>query len=700
MITMTIDDQEITVEEGTSVLNAALDHNIYIPHICHHPDLPEISTCKLCFVEIEGEERPVCSCKQAVKDGMVVRTNSEEVTRLRNLAMELILAAHPEDCSTCPKYGQCELQNLIQYMNVSATRMHRRVKGFKEIHNPLYIHDMNRCILCGRCVRACHDLRDAGILDYKKKGVETYVGTLHEKLLKDEDCRFCGACAEVCPTGTIRDVKNYTAGDKWESLIPCHATCPAHTDVPRYVRYVSEGKYDEAAAVVREKAPFPHVLGHVCNHVCEDECRRQALTDPISIRNIKRYAAEHDTGKYWRHQGKQLPDTHKKVCVIGAGPAGLTAAYYLRKQGHDVTIKEAREKAGGMMQYGIPSYRLPRKDVDEEINYILESGIKLETNCRVDDVQSLKNDFDAILIAVGNQKGRLLPLEGNDADGVLTNLTFLAQSASGEETGLGEHVVVLGGGNVAFDCARSAVRLGAKDVHVAALEARDAMTADEEEILQAQEEGIHVHPARSFERIFTEDSHVSGVGMSEIASFTFDENRRAIIEKVPDSYEVIPCDTVIFAVGQSCDLEGNEEIIRGKANSIVINDQSMTSVDGIFACGDVVYGTKSVILAIAKAREAASSIDQYLGGDGDISEVLAPVEELNGKIGKRPGFGYEERIAPTILEANKRKDQFDLVNLGIDDDKIQKEASRCLQCDLRCHITHSKIYSEYRKGEA
>ena len=126
----------------------------------------------------------------------------------------------------------------------------------------------------------------------------------------------------------------------------------------------------------------------------------------------------------------------------------------------------------------------------------------------------------------------------------------------------------------------------------------------------------------------------------------------------------------------------------------------MTSVDGIFACGDVVYGTKSVILAIAKAREAASSIDQYLGGDGDISEVLAPVEELNGKIGKRPGFGYEERIAPTILEANKRKDQFDLVNLGIDDDKIQKEASRCLQCDLRCHITHSKIYSEYRKGEA
>ncbi len=702
MITITINDQKIEVEEGTSLLKAALDHNIYIPHICHHPDLPEISTCKLCLVDIEGEEKPLCSCKVKVKDGMVVHTESEEVTRLRNLAMELILAAHPEDCSTCPKYGQCELQNLIQYMNVSATRMHRRVKGFKEIkNNPLYIHDMNRCILCGRCVRACHDMRHVGILDYKKKGVESYVGTLHEKLLKDEDCRFCGACAEVCPTGTIRDIASYSASDKWDQLIPCHSACPAHTDVPRYVRYVSEGKYDEAAAVVREKAPFPHVLGYVCNHVCEGECRRQAVSDPISIRNIKRYAAEHDTGRYWHHKGKQLPDTNKKVAIVGAGVAGLTAAYYLRKQGHDVTVFEQQEKAGGMMQYGIPSYRLPRKNVDEEINYILETGIHLKTNHRIDDVNALKKDYDAILLAVGNQQGRILKMEGSDASGVLTNLSFLRQVAKGQETGMGEHVIVLGGGNVAFDCARSAKRMGAKDVHVAALEARDKMTADEEEILEAIEEGITIHPGVTFEHITTKDGHVSGVGISKIASFTFDENRQAVIEKVPDSYELIAGDTVIFAVGQSCDLGEKKALERGKANSIVTNEENgMTSIEGIFACGDAVYGTKSVILAIAKGREVASSMDKYLGGDGDISEVLAPVEHINNALGKREGFGYEERIQPTIVAPDNRIDNFNLVNLGIDDDKIKKEASRCLQCDLRCHITHSKIWSEYRKEQA
>lgn len=703
MISIRINGKQVQTEEGTSVLEAALQNDIYIPHICHHPDLTDISACKLCYVQVEGHKHPVTSCSLKANDGMVIITTNEEISHLRNLAMELILAAHPEDCSTCPKYGNCELQNLIQYMGVSAARMQPRVKGFVcEKGNPLYDHDRNRCIVCGRCVRACSDLRGAKVLQYQKKGMETYVGTLHEKLLKDADCRFCGACAEVCPTGTIRDKLNYSAAERIEKLVPCKNTCPANTDVPRYIRFVKEGKYEEAAAVIREKVPFPNALGHVCSCACEAECRRCAVNEPISIRNIKRYVAEHDTGKYWRGKGKQLPDTGKKVCIIGAGPAGLTAAYYLRKQGHEVTIKEALPKAGGMLQYGIPSYRMPREILDEEISYMLESGIKLEINTKVESVSPLRKVYDAVLVAIGNHVGTLLPMEGNDASGILLNIDFLRNASMGNETGMGKKVIVLGGGNVAFDCARTAKRLGAEVIHVACLEAREKMTADDEEISLAKEEGIQVHPAQTFQRIIkTDDGETAGVGFFDIASFTFDESHRAVIEKVENSYHEIEADTVIFAVGQSCGLDPDAGLARGRANSIVANQKTFaTDEEGIFACGDVTYGTKSVILAIADGRKAAESMDRYLGGDGDISEVLAPVEARNPYIGQAKGFGYESRKLPKILSAEERKDNFKIVDQGICDADITKEASRCLQCDLRFDITKSKIWSDYGKEES
>lgn len=291
-VAIEIDGKTLQVESGMNLLEAALQNGIYIPHLCHHPDLPDIGSCRLCIVEVEGEDGVQPACKLTVREGMKVITDSPRIAPLRKLAMELLLAAHPEDCSTCPKYGRCELQTLIQYMGVSATRMHTRVKGFAQNDkNPLLIHDMNRCVLCGRCVRACGDLRGVGVLQYNKKELETYVGTLQDKLLTDSDCRFCGACAEVCPTGTIRDIIQFSPVEKRDALIPCQATCPAHTDVPRYVRFVKEGKYAEALAVVHEKLPFPKCLGRVCAHPCESECRRGQVNEAVSIRNIKRYAA-------------------------------------------------------------------------------------------------------------------------------------------------------------------------------------------------------------------------------------------------------------------------------------------------------------------------------------------------------------------------------------------------------------------------
>ncbi len=695
-VTITIDGKELQVEEGSNVLEAALTNGIYIPHLCHHPDLPDLGSCRLCIVEIEGREGVHPSCKLPAEDGMKIRTQSERIASLRNLAMELILAAHPEDCSTCPKYGRCEMQTLIQYMGVSAARMHTRVKGFKQNEqNPLYIHDMNRCVLCGRCVRACNDLRGVGTLQYNKAGMETYVGTLHDKLLKDEDCRFCGACAEVCPTGTIRDVINFTPIEKKDTLIPCQANCPVHTDVPRYVRLVKEGKYAEATAVIHERLPFPECLGRVCSHVCELNCRRGEVNEPVSIRNIKRYAAEHTDNSLWQKNSKMLPKTGKKVCVVGGGPAGMAAAFYLAKQGHDVTLKEAYPALGGQMHYGIPSYRLPREIVEKEAGYLLDVGVKVETNCRVEQPVGLRGEFDAVLLAIGTHQGVLLPMEGNKLKNVLLNSDFLRDAAMEKETGMGKKVVVLGGGNVAFDCARTAVRLGAEEVHLACLEAREKMLADDEEIEQAMEEGVKIYPARTFEKILGTEC-VEGVQFSKIKSFTFDENRRAIIEKEEGSEHVIAADTVIFATGQRTKLAEDSGIERGRANSIATKEGSFaTNVEGVFACGDCIYGTQTVVKAVASGRDAASEIDRYLGGDGDISEVLVETETPSQYIGRVPGFGDLKRAGEQFLPVEERDHDMRPISAGICDAEICGEAARCLQCDLRFGITGHRLWSDY-----
>ena len=700
MVHITINGKVLEVEEGTNVLDAALENGIYIPHLCHHKDLSPLGSCRMCIVEVEGQKGVTTSCTLKAYEGLKIRTESEEIKRLRMLAMELLLTGHPEDCSTCPKYGNCELQTLIQYIGPKTGRMKMRAKGFKQIdENPLLIHDMNRCILCGRCVRACNELRGVNVLQYQKKDMETFVGALHGKLLKDADCRFCTACAEVCPTGTIRD-KWQEGHENWKKedrVVPCQFTCPAHTNVPRYVRFVKEGNYDAAAAVVREKAPFPTVLGMVCTHVCESECKRNALNEPISIRSIKRYAAEHDTGKYWKGKGKQLPDTGKKVCVVGAGPAGMTAAYYLRKQGHEVTVKEALPTVGGMMSYGIPSYRLPREVVAREAQVISEQGVRFECNCRVEKPVELLGEYDAVLMTIGSHSGVILPMEGSTLPEVIPNIKFLREAAMGIPTGIGKRIVVLGGGNVAFDCARTAKRLGAQEIHLACLEAREKMTADDEEIKEALEEGIFVHPAKTFERI-TGEEHVSGVDFMNVKRFYFDENRRAIIEKEEGSLHHTDCDTVIFATGQRPDITPEAGLTLGRGNSIpVVNTEKdkTTSVPGIFAAGDCIYGTKSVIQAIQSGREAASQIDLFLGGDGDITEVLAPDEPADPCIGSVEGFADLKRKENKIDCAACRQDNFNLYDHGICDSDIRCEASRCLQCDLRLQISKPHLWADY-----
>ena len=711
-IKLWVDGTQIEVEENQSLLNAVLSAGIYIPHLCSHPDLPPEGGCRLCVVEIDGDPTPVTSCTTLVRDGMKVVTKSENLDKLRRTSMELMLAGHPHDCTGCRSYGNCELQAMMQYLSVVAN------PGMREIHkstsrintvNPLIDREMERCIACGRCVRVCEDVRGVGILHYNRKGDEVYIGTQGDLPLDASDCRFCGACVEVCPTGALQDREGVFKKDKGtrdQYLIPCTFECPAHINVPNYLRLINAGKCDEAVAVIREKVPFPHSLGYVCTHYCEKGCKRSGLNGSIAIRDLKRYAVEHDTTEMWKKNAWHKPATGKKVAVIGAGPCGLTAAYYLGKKGHDVTVFERNPVAGGMLAVGIPSYRIPRADLQKEVDTIVsESGIKIEYNYDVTSAAELKKDYDAVLVAVGASAGKVIPTKNMVDEQNTTALKFLKAVALGQiddfqpHIGEGTRVLVFGGGNVAFDAARTSVRLGAQ-VSVVCLEARNQMLADAEEIEQAEEEGVKVYSGYTNSGFNVENGRATGLNVVAVSSFKFGPNGLEV-EIVPGTDEVVPCDVVIFASGQKTDLTDAFGLQLNPAGYPVdpVTGKSgyKTSVEGVFTAGDVITGTKAVIDAIAGGRTAAETIDAYLGGDGNIEEHLVDVPPADPNIGKIEGFAFQERYTPHTLECDKRKNSFDRVDGGMTEEEAKAETARCLKCPLRCQLQVPKMWTAYMK---
>jgi len=460
---------------------------------------------------------------------------------------------------------------------------------------------------------------------------------------------------------------------------PCSHTCPAGIDVPRYIRFIADNKPAEAVAVIRERIPFPSVCGHVCIHPCEAKCRRGLLDEAIAIRTLKRFAAEHGNG-LWKANSKVAPSTGKRVAVVGAGPAGLTAAYYLAKLGHSVAVFEALPEPGGMMRVGIPDYRLPKDSLRAEIDEIRAVGVDIRTNTRVESLDKLfEQGYNAIFLALGAHQGIRVGVEGEDDPKVVDCASFLRDVSLGKEVKLGDRVAVIGGGNAAIDSARTALRLGAKEVTIVYRRTRSEMPASSEEIEGAVEEGVKLYFLAAPARIISRDGRVD-LECVRMELGAVDASGRRRPEPIKGSEFTMTFDDIIAAIGQRPDIPKKFSLPVGRGNTIEVNPDTLaTTRAGVFAGGDAVSGPASVIEAIAAGRQAAVSIDKYLGGSGVIDETLAPPEgELT------PLREAEEKRRPPVptLPLKQRLTSFAEVELGWSEAMAIEEAKRCLRCDL------------------
>ncbi len=463
----------------------------------------------------------------------------------------------------------------------------------------------------------------------------------------------------------------------------CTAACPAGVDVPRYVRAVRDGRFDEAVAVLREHLPLPTVCADACFAPCEDVCAYKQFGDPIAIRALKR-AAMDKGGDRWLTNQKKNPPSGKKVAIIGAGPAGLTAAYYLANLGHRVTLIDTFPKPGGTLRYGIPKYRLPEARLDKDIQVILEMGVTFQGSTQVGQdvtLEEIKQDYDAVFIAVGASAAAKIPVEGADKSGVYWGLEFLEGVVLGMNGSIGGEVAVIGGGNVAIDVALTARRLGAKKVNLFCLEKREEMPAHPFEIALAEEEGIVINNQWAPVKILG-TAKVAGVKLNRCLA-AFDQTGKFNPVYDEETTEKVSADTVILAIGQTPVLDFVKTTpVNLKGNLVAVCENLLsTSVQGIFAGGDVVTGPASIVSAIAQGRKAAGAIDKFLGGQGDISETLALPEDFV-ELEEYIPIVEPRHDLPHLKDWESVLD-FEPVELPMTDGDIKAEASRCLNCDAR-----------------
>ncbi len=470
---------------------------------------------------------------------------------------------------------------------------------------------------------------------------------------------------------------------------PCVLNCPAGTDCQGYVGLIANGEYEKAIELIKDKIPLPAAIGRVCPHPCEDKCRRQLVEEPVSIAWLKRFAADKDL----ENENPFVPDveaeTGKSVAIIGGGPMGLSAAYFLRQMGHSVTIIEAMPKLGGMLRYGIPEYRLPKAVLDEEIALIESMGVKMIPNTKVGvdiSFEAIRRDYDAVLLGIGAWVSTGVRCKGEDSIGVIGGIDFLRKVVRNEEIALGENVAIVGGGNTAMDACRTAVRLGAKKVYNIYRRTKNEMPADMVEITEAEEEGvIFKNLTNPIEVIADEEGRVKQVVLQVMELGEADASGRRRPVPVEGKTETLDIDTMILAIGQAVDSSKFEGLDKTRKNAIAYDkDTFMTSIPGVFAGGDCGNDKISIAVeAIADAKKVSESINAYLNGEVLKYEKPYVVERFD--ITEKTFEDRERMCRPVMeqLEADERKDNFTEVVNGYDEEQAVKEASRCLECG--CH---------------
>ena len=655
-ITLTINGQVIHAESRTTILEAAKSANIYIPGLCHYQGLkplPEVvpdMACQLCVVEVDGEIALACTTKGV--EGMNIETETPRIKELRQRNLADILRRHPniclncwryerckpfdiclrtvsvdDRCVLCPENSICELQKASDHIGISELPPYTSKKLPLREDSPFFLRDHNFCILCERCVRVCDDIRGARAIEF---------------------------------------------------AFPCYQACPAGIDIPRYIRLIARGRPSASLAVIREKVPFPGVLGRVCIHPCESACQRGlAVDNPLQIRMLKRFAADNSDDS-WKKLSKHSSQTGKGVAVVGSGPAGLTTAYYLAKLGHRVTVFEALSKPGGMMIAGIPEYRLPRDILDNEIEEIKRAGVEIKLNSRIESIDSLfKQGYDAVFLGIGAHQGIQLGVEGEDLPSIVEAVNFLRRGNLVERINVGDRVGVVGGGNVAIDAASMSLRFGAKKVTIFYRRTRAEMPAAAEEIDAELDEGIEIIYLSAPSKV-TNENGILKLECIRMKLGEPDASGRARPIPIEGSEFVTELDTLLVAIGQRPEVTSEFNVEVGRGNVVKVDADMQTSRKGVFSGGDCISGPASVIKAIAAGRKAAESIDRYLGGNGDITESLVPAEEATTWLEGMPG---EEKLAITShLPAESRITSFDEVEQEWAWDTAVAEAQRCLRC--------------------
>ena len=571
-------------------------------------------------------------------------------------------------------------------------------------------NDCSMCMISPKLIEVDKHLNIELITNARVQGVEGEEGDFKVKVLKKPrfidlaKCSSCGDCVEVCPVALPSEFEQgltdrKAAYKRYPQAIPsamaiskngtapCKIACPAHISAQGYVALIAAGKYKESLDLIREELPFPAVCGRICTHPCEMACTRGRLDEAISICQLKRFVADEVMPS-----GNDTPPTpmeskNKKVAVVGSGPGGLTAAYYLALWGYQPTVFEALPVAGGMLAVGIPSYRLPKDVLNAEIDFIKSVGVEIRTNTPIGDSLTLDDlkaqGYEAVFIGAGAHKNNTMEVEGEDLEGVVPAVGFLRDVNLGVSVKVGDRVAVIGGGNVAMDAARTALRLGAKEVSIVYRRSRQEMPAAGEEIEEAEEEGVALRYLAAPTKIIGRDGKVVALECVKMELAEPDESGRRRPVPVEGSEFKLDVDMVVPAIGQSPDLSflgSNGKIEVGRGSTIKTDDVTLeTGIPGVFAGGDVVLGPATVVEAIAAGKEAAISIDRYLGGgdlragrERDFQEVDVPIE----------GIEKRARVQTPKVSPEERKKDFREVALEFSEDVARAEAERCLACGV------------------